>query len=365
MLDKFDPHSGIGGVPSLMLRQNGVFAAWQVGLTRQVLAERVKSGRLHRIHAGVYAPLPEPQLTPHGRYTAAVLACGPGAALSHHSSLRLSGLMGSSRTRIDVTVPSRTGRVLPDIRIHRSSTLRRSDIELVHGIPCTTLARTILDMAGELTLRQLERLLDEAAYQEVLPDGRVLEEQIEHNRGRASACARLTRALTDHRIGSTRTDSPIEEEMLDLIRSTGLPPPKVQHWIDFEDGEPMCRSDFAWPDAKLILETDGLQAHGRPKRTMADYRRDQRAARAGWHTLRFARAQIRHEAERVKQTLVAVVSSRLEQRAAPEQPAPERPAPEPVRPERPAPEPERPERPAPEPVRPERTGSRRPPATAG
>ncbi|HET9719119.1 MAG TPA: DUF559 domain-containing protein [Solirubrobacteraceae bacterium] len=299
---------------SLMLRQNGVAAAWQVGLRRQVLAERVKAGRLYRIHVGVYAPVPENLLTLHGRYMAAVLACGPGAALSHYSSLKLRGLMDSSRNCIDVTVPSRTGRGRPGIRIHRSGRLRRNDVELVHGIPCTTLARTIFDMAGELAPRRLERLLDEAAYQEVL-DGRALDEQIAYNRPRARACARLTGVLTRHSVGSTRTETPIEEEMLALIRSTALPAPRIQYWIDFDDGEPMSRADFAWPEARLILETDGQRAHGKPKRTMTDYRRDQRAARAGWHTLRFAPQQIRNEAERVKQTLLAVVSSRLEQLA--------------------------------------------------
>ncbi|HWD84342.1 MAG TPA: type IV toxin-antitoxin system AbiEi family antitoxin domain-containing protein, partial [Solirubrobacteraceae bacterium] len=262
--------------------QQGVFRLSQIraiGLSPSGVWSRVERHRLHRIHDGVYALVPEPLLTPNGRRMAAVLACGPGAGLSHHASLKLRGLRDSSRSRIDVTVPTRGGRNRQGIAIHRSTTLRPQDIELVQWIPCTTLARTIFDMAGVLTPRQLEHLLDEAAYQEVL-DGAALDEQIEHNRGRAKACARLQTALNEHRAGSTLTDGVLGEEMLALIRSTDLPEPKVQHWIDLGDGEPMIQADFAWPEARVILETDGQQAHGQPRRTNSDYRRDQRAAKA-------------------------------------------------------------------------------------
>lgn len=109
--------------------------------------------------------------------------------------------------------------------------------------------------------------------------------------------------------------------MLALIRSTDLPNAKVQLWIDLGDDEPMIQADFAWPEARVILETDGRQAHGKPLRTMADYRRDQRAARAGWHTMRATRQQIRSEPERIKAT--SLVRTRLAQQARAQQPQPE------------------------------------------
>jgi hypothetical protein len=313
----FDPHQVNPGLAELADRQHGPFHLRQiaaVGLSPSGVWSRVAAGRLYRIHDGVYALVPESLLTPNGHRMAAVLACGPRAGLSHYSSLKLRGLMDSSRAKIDVTVPTRNGRSRKGIQIHRSITLRPTDLELVQGIPCTTLDRTIFDMAGVLTERRLERLLDEAAYQEVL-DMAALDEQIEHNRGRAKPCANLRRALEQHRPGSTRTDGPLGEEMLALIRSAGLPVPQLQWWIDLDDGEPMIQADFAWPGAKLILETDGQRAHGKPRRTTADYRRDQRAAKAGWSTLRFATEQIRKEPDRVKQTLSTVVRSRLAQQA--------------------------------------------------
>jgi very-short-patch-repair endonuclease len=248
---------------------------------------------------------------------AAVLACGPDAALSLHSATKLHGLMDSSRTRIDVTVPTRGGRDRKGIHIHRSATLRPDDVELVHGIPCTTVARTIFDMAEVLSDRRLERLLDEASYQEVL-DLTALDQQSAHNVARKKARAKLRRALAAHRLGSTLTDGPIGEQMLALIRSTDLPNAKVQLWIDLGDDEPMIQADFAWPEARVILETDGRQAHGKPLRMVADYRRDQRAARAGWHTMRVTRQQIRREPERIKATLISLVRTRLAQQAQPQ-----------------------------------------------
>jgi very-short-patch-repair endonuclease len=246
---------------------------------------------------------------------AAVLACGPGAALSGYAAAKHRGLMDSSRTRIDVTVPTRGGRSRKGIRVHRSPTLRAQDVELVEGIPCTTVARTIFDLADDLGDRRLERLLDEAAYQEVL-DYSALQEQMAHNRGRVTAVSRLRRVLATHRPGSTLTDGPLEEEMLALINETDLPPAKLQHWIDLGDGEPMIRADFAWPEAKVILETDGRGAHGSPRRTAADYRRDQRAAKMGWYTMRVTGPQIRRERARLKETLVTLVRTRLAQLAA-------------------------------------------------
>lgn len=316
--EQIDPRDRWGAVVALAATQHGVISCEQLrgfGFSPSTIGRYAAQDRLHRIHLNVYALVPDALLTPLGRRMAAVLACGTGASLSLHSAGRHRGLMDSSRTYIDVTVPTRGGRAREGIRIHRSKTLRPLDVELVQGIPCTTVARTIFDLAEVLTPRRLERLLDEAEFQGVL-DLTALDEQIEHNRGRPRPAARLRNALAVHRPGSTLTDGPLGEEMLAIIRRIGLPEPRVQHWIDLDDGEPMIQADFAWPEAKVILETDGNQAHGKPLRTQADYRRDQRAGRAGWHTVRATAAQIRGEPRRLGETLAAVVRGRWPKRAA-------------------------------------------------
>lgn len=208
----------------------------------------------------------------------------------------------------EVTVPGRGGRSRPGIIVHRSSTLRPCDVEKVDGIPCTTVARTIFDLSEILKPRPLERVLDEADGLEVL-DMIAIDEQIAHNAARKKAVGRLTMVLANHRVGSTRTDGPIGEHFLAVIRRGGLPDPETQFWIDFGDGEPMIRADFAYPDVKVILETDGGW-HRTRRRIDSDKRRDQRAARAGWLTLRFTWAQTHHEPWRIIETIAAVRQSR-------------------------------------------------------
>ena len=108
-------------------------------------ALRVAAGRLHRVHSGVYA-VGHPVLTVDGRRMAAVLATGPGAALSHASAAALWEIRPTSATRIDVTVRSAGGRAKrPGLWIHRTPTLGLDELTEHRGIRVTTVARTLLD----------------------------------------------------------------------------------------------------------------------------------------------------------------------------------------------------------------------------
>lgn len=309
----FDQRSLWQAVIALALGQHGIVTATQLialGLSTSSIQRLTRIGSLHRVHHGVYSVVPVALLKSNGHRMAAVLACGEGAALSHRSAAELHGLAVDRRTRFEVTVPSRAGRSRPGIIVHRSSTLRPCDVTRVDGVPCTTIARTALDVADVRPQRELERLLDEAVALELF-DLAPLQEQAEHAQpGRGRAARKLHRALTEHRPGTTRTDGPLGERMLRIIRTTpGLLMPDVQPWIDLGDGEEMIRADFAWREARVILETDGA-IHRRGRRVERDIRRDQRAARAGWLTLRFSAAQIRNEPPRIGATLLDVVTSR-------------------------------------------------------
>jgi len=223
---------------------------------------------------------------------AAVLACGPGAALSHHSAAKHLGLIDSSRSRIDVTVPSRAGRKRrKGIQIHRSSTLRPTDVTIVDGIPTTTVARTLFDLAEVSAQRRLERALDQAEIEEVL-DVVALFEQIEHNAARVRAAAALGRVLVRHIAGSTATDTKIGERLLAASRRAGLPDPEVQPWLDLQDGGPPIKPDFLWRAQRLIVETDGFKFHRGRAAFERDRRRDQRATAAGFRPLRVTWRQL-------------------------------------------------------------------------
>jgi hypothetical protein len=255
-----------------------------LGLSADAVRLRARSGRLHRIHSGVYALVPAALLTGRGRWMAAVLACGPGAVLSHHSAADLLGLRASAHTRIDVTVRSGSHRSRPGIAVHRSRTMTNADVTTVDAIPCTTVARTLLDLAGVLTPRRLERALDQAAALEVL-DLPALERQRARHPTTVAA-SRLATALALRRPGRTTTWSELEEAFLALTRAAGLPDPAVNRFIDPGDGEPPIRADFQWPERRLAVETDGWRTHRTRASFERDRRNDLRLAAAAWQVVR-------------------------------------------------------------------------------
>jgi predicted transcriptional regulator of viral defense system len=165
--------------------QHGVVALSQLrglGMTQARVAKRVESGRWRRVHQGVVA-VSHARLSREGWYLAAVLACGPDAALSHRECAAHRGLRQSNRSRVDVTAPGRRGRGRRGIEVHSGATLRACDIEKVDGIPCTTLARTLLDLADVVSPREVERACEQADRLQVF-DLRALNEQLARANGR-------------------------------------------------------------------------------------------------------------------------------------------------------------------------------------
>jgi hypothetical protein len=289
-------------------RQHTVVALDQLrelGLTARAVQKRTDTGRLHRIYRTVYALVPRRLLTRNGRYMAAVLACGPDALLSHRAAGVLHGLVKPGWSRIEVTIPRRSGRRHAGISIHRSTTLTAADATVVDGIPCTTVARTLFDLAESIPRRPLERAFDEADALGVLDLG-AIEDQLERNPTRRGAKV-IRSILAEHYIGSTLTASELEEAMLVLSRRVGLPPPEVNKWLDLHDGEPLIKPDFMWRAQRLIVEVDGRH-HRTRQRYESDRRRDQRAAVAGWLVVRTTETQIKRRPAELHATVAALLA---------------------------------------------------------
>jgi very-short-patch-repair endonuclease len=271
---------------ALAERQHGVVTRAQlleIGLTDHAIGRRVEDGRLHRVHQGVYA-VGRPTLTLKGRFIAAVLSCGSGAALSHIAAAILWGLLPERGPRIDVTVPRGGQRRRRGIVIVHRSALPETDITTKDGIPVTTPARTLLDLADFLPRRQLERALDEAAYLRL--DLSALQPRPGRRGSGLLACV-----LARHRPGSTRTRSELEERMLSLCTRFRLPTPEVNAAIE---GYVV---DFVWPEARLLVETDGWKAHGTRSAFERDRRRDAELLAAGWRVLRVSYERLEREPE--------------------------------------------------------------------
>jgi Transcriptional regulator, AbiEi antitoxin len=159
-----DPRSLHKSVWALARRQHGVVARYQLlalGLSRHAIKHRIATGRLHPVYRGVYA-VGRPQLTRYGRWMAAVLACGPNAALSHGAAGALWGLLAQPRAEIEVSVAATKRHVIGGIRVHRRASLGPDEITRHRGIPVTRPIVTLVDLATALPSGALEAAVNEA-----------------------------------------------------------------------------------------------------------------------------------------------------------------------------------------------------------
>lgn len=261
-----------------------------------------KSQWLYRRYHSVYTIVPPSMLSLRGRYLAAVVACGPTAALSHRSAGDLHGLRANGRTAIDVIVPGRSCRRHEGIDLHRSVTLTPADITVVDGIPVTTVARTVLDLSAVVRRRAVERAVDQAEMLEVF-DLVALRDQLNRNPHHPGAPI-LKAILAEHTAGSTVTWSHLEELCLEVTRAAGVTAPEVNAYVDPGDGEPPPRCDFVWRAQRVIVEADGFRFHRSRHAFEDDRRRDQRLTSAGWRVVRVTDRQLRSERGRIAALIV-------------------------------------------------------------
>lgn len=281
--------------------QHGVVSLEQLedlGIGRKTAHRRVEAGRLHRLHEGVYAVGHLPR-TPQARYIAAVLACGPDAVLSHRSAADLLGLREDRRSKIDVTAPGRRGRAPVGIAAHRDGSLASADRAIVDGIPCTSVARTLLDFAGVAPVWELRKAVGEAEVLRKLDKG-AARRLIKRSRGRRGV-ARLRMLLDELDPDTKRTRSYMERLFLAMCRRAGLPRPEVNVWLDV--GDRRYQPDFLWGDLGLIVEADSRRFHDTDSAFLNDRRREQRLQLAGWRVSRCTWWEIERESRRLAETV--------------------------------------------------------------
>jgi hypothetical protein len=260
-----------------------------LGLGEKAIEYRLAIGRLHRRHKGVYS-IGHAVTSREGRWRAAVLASGPTAVLSHADAAAHWGLMPSRGTLIHVTTSARSGRA-PDparIRLHRVGTLRAWECALTDGIPTTTVARTLLDLAPALRPRALEDVIaqsDRLGLFDLLGVRRCL---AEHPRQHG---APALRELLDDLAGVGAADvrSLLEVLVMQLCDDHGLPKPVANATVEG------FLVDFSWPGRKLLVEADGYTYHSTPGAFERDRERDQILTLAGYTVVRFTYNQVTRE----------------------------------------------------------------------
>lgn len=294
-------------VTRLALTQHAVVAVRQIvalGTPARTVSRRVAAGRWFRVHHGVVAIVPPQLLATEGWIMAGVLACVPGTLASHRSAAVLFDLRLRRRPWVDVTTAGSAGRRRRGLHQHSGATLAPEDVDKVDDVPCTSLARTLLDIAEDATEREIERAIDRATELRLI-DMRALDGVLGRARGRRGA-VRLQAVLTDHRAGSTLTRNDLEEAFLSIARGIGRPPDAVNHWMAFAAGGG-AEGDFVWHRRRLVVEVDGRGPHTTRRAFEHDRRRDQQLALLGYRVVRFTWRQVTGDPRYVGRTLSSLL----------------------------------------------------------
>jgi very-short-patch-repair endonuclease len=275
-----------------------------LGLSRAAIDHAIVRGRLHRRHHAVYSLVPFRALPPLATELAAILACGEGALLSHHSAAAVWGIRPSFDGLIHVTAIGRdAGRDRGGIRAHRVSSLDPRDIRRFQEIPITSPARALLDITPDLSDREVERALDEALIRRLVSHAAVKAVLAAYPNRRG--VARL-RALADPGRPTSETRSGGEEALLALLRRGDIPAPEVNALVGG------YVADFVWREQQVIVELDGYDYHRGRAAFERDHERDAVHDRMGFLVIRVTGRQLSREPE----AILVRVATALARRAA-------------------------------------------------
>jgi Transcriptional regulator, AbiEi antitoxin/Protein of unknown function (DUF559) len=289
-------------IAALAHRQNGVVARRQLialGYTAREIQRRLEAGRLHIVHRGVYA-VGHRRLTVRGRWMAAVLACGPGAVLSHRDAAALHGLRRAGTVKaVHVTTTTRS-KLRPGIVVHNVRHLDPKDCTKVDGIPVTSVHRTLLDYAETARPHELRWAFEAYDRADLLDMGK-LDEVIARNRGR-HGIRPLTALISTYR-GAPDTRSRNERCFLALIGAAGLPEPSVNVAVVG------IVVDFFWPQHRLVVEVDSYLFHHTPADRAADRRKERTLRAAGCEVKRVTDTELDEAPETIADDVAAALSA--------------------------------------------------------
>ncbi len=283
-------------IAELAGKQYGVVSRGQLeelGLGLDGIERRVRRGRLHRLHPGVYA-VGHRTLAKSGSWLAAVFASGEHAVLSHQSAAAFWGIEQPGSGPAHVTT-SRKWRSTSSIRRHCSH-LPSDEVTRVDGIPVTTVPRTIFDLAAVASTDRVENLIRQAEYLR-LHDRLSLVDMVNRYPGRRGI-RRVREALSRiESLPAGRTRSRLEERFLPFLRRYGLPRPRLNDWIMV--GEKRYQVDCHWAGTGQVVELDSWEGHGTRSAFREDRARDRVLRTAGYEVTRISWAQLDDEPEAV------------------------------------------------------------------
>ncbi len=288
-------------VANLAKRQEGVITRRQLvalGLSRGSVSRWVRDGRLIAVLGDVYA-VGQSAITLQARMRAAALAC-PGSVISHRSAAALLGFGKVAPAVVDLIPTEQRGRKIDAIKPHRVPYPARSEWGYVHGIPCTSPARTIVDLAGVYGEAQLREAIERAATEHMLDLAAI--EAILANGPRRRGVPCLRKVLAAWRpVAETAKyatfRSLFEAKLLPLIAAARLPSPRVNAPV--RTAERVLEVDFLWERERFVVEADSRRHHALEVAFDRDHRRTRELIAANYGVLRVTWREAEQEAPAV------------------------------------------------------------------
>jgi very-short-patch-repair endonuclease len=295
----------------LATRQHGILSyedLLDLGLSPRAISRRTQTGSLFRVHPRVYRVTGAPS-TWQQRLWAAKKWAGDDGVFSHRSGLLLQRLAGATDHVVEMTVTKKMRSPDPYLLLHWSKHDAIATAERCHGLPVTSIARTIMDAAAVTRPWNVEVALDDALRHNLVTVEEMWEELERFRRGRKGS--KLVRRLLEQRSdGRARSHSNLEIKLDHLLAGSDVPKYFRQFVVMTRLGIP-ADIDFAWPEVKLGVEADGYKWHSGRRQWQSDMARQNALAEVGWLILRFSWDDITRRPDYVIETILATYAARL------------------------------------------------------
>lgn len=270
-----------------------------LGGSREWLSRREREGWLERCGPSTYRL---PGTTSEWHATLAAACHRLGGVVSHESAAQLHGMPRLRRGMLIVTVPVRRSNRYPGVDVRQKTDLAADQVAWKAGLPVTTPARTIIDLAAHLGVSRLARLVDWTVAQGLTSNETLLGLFADVGRRGKPGTQKLRKVMEDRGGAPDRDPSELEWRLVDLIERAGLPSPTREFkapWLAPTNG----RVDLAYEDHLLVIEADGRRWHTQADAFLTDRERDNLAQLAGWRVLRFTWWDVEQRPEYVVLTI--------------------------------------------------------------
>ncbi|MFV0317183.1 MAG: DUF559 domain-containing protein [Microthrixaceae bacterium] len=274
-----------------------------------LIGSRMRSGRWRRLTRRVLC-LPGAPVGWRGEIWTAYLHVGQDSVVSHRSAGLLHGLPGIEVGPASLTLPAGCHRRYPDGELYQRRDLPPGQREVIVGLPVTSVARTIVDLASGASRPRIEAWLDHCTAERlVTPDDmrRTLESRAAWGK---RSVATLEEVLTDYLPGEGVPQGRLERELDKIVQLAGIPRGLPQFGHPGEDSSSEL-VDRAWLQTHLIVECDGRRWHERRRAARVDRRRDVSAAEEGWQTIRFGHEELVCDPEGCARQLRTIYEQRM------------------------------------------------------